>query len=108
MEEIRRNIEKYGANYINFNDDLTLSSLVQAERLADAILASGLKFDWSAAVRTDLFGKPNFSYERRLSDAKKLKESGCRTLSFSLEHANDEILKMMEKHVKKEYFSEQM
>ena len=108
VEEIRRNIEKYGATYINFNDDLTLSSLVQTERLADAILASGLKFDWSAAVRTDLFGKPNFSYERRLSVAKKLKESGCRTLSFSLEHANDEILKMMEKHVKKEYFSEQM
>ena len=26
---------------LNFNDDLTLASLIQAERLADAILASG-------------------------------------------------------------------
>jgi anaerobic magnesium-protoporphyrin IX monomethyl ester cyclase len=108
VEEIRHNIEKYGTNYLNFNDDLTLSSLVQAERLADAILASGLKFDWSASVRTDLLGKPNFSYKRRLGVAKKLKESGCKTLSFSLEHANDEILALMEKHVKKEYFSEQI
>ena len=108
IEEIRRNIEKYGANYINFNDDLTLSSLVQAERLADAILASGLKFNWNASVRTDLFGKPKFTYDKRLEVAKKLRDAGCRALNFSLESGNDEILEMMEKHVKKEYFAEQV
>jgi anaerobic magnesium-protoporphyrin IX monomethyl ester cyclase len=106
VEEIRRNIEQYGTNYINFNDDLTLASLVQAERLADCILASGLKFQWNASVRTDLFGKPKFSYKKRLEVAKKLRDSGCMALNFSLESANEEILEMMEKHVKKEYFAE--
>lgn len=108
IEEIRRNIDQYGANYINFNDDLTLASLIQAERLADGIIASGLKFRWSASVRTDLFGKPNYTYKKRLEVAKKLQASGCMTLSFSLESANDEILAMMKKHIKKEYFSEQI
>jgi len=108
VAEVRRNIEKYGATYINFNDDLTLASLVQAERLADGILASGLKFQWNASVRTDLFGKPNYPYEKRLEVAKKLKESGCMALNFSLESANEEILEMMKKYVKKEYFSEQI
>jgi len=106
VEEVRRNIDQYGATYINFNDDLTLASLIQAERLADGILASGLQFHWNASVRTDLFGKPNYSYEKRLGVAKKLRASGCMALNFSLESANEEILEMMKKHVKKEYFSE--
>ena len=50
-------INKFEENYINFNDDLTLSSLVQTARLADTIIASGLKFNWNASVRTDLFGR---------------------------------------------------
>ena len=108
LEEVRRNIEQYGATYINFNDDLTLASLVQAEKLADAILASGLKFHWNASVRTDLFGKPNYAYEKRLDIAKKLRASGCMALNFSLESANEEILEMMKKYVKREYFSEQI
>jgi anaerobic magnesium-protoporphyrin IX monomethyl ester cyclase len=108
VDEVRRNIEQYGVTYINFNDDLTLASLAQAESLADGILASGLKFQWNASVRTDLFGKPKYSYEKRLEVAKKLKASGCMALNFSLESANEEILEMMKKYVKKEYFSEQI
>ena len=108
VEEVQRNIAQYGATYINFNDDLTLASLVQAERLADTILASGLQFHWNASVRTDLFGKPKYSYEKRLEVAKKLRASGCKALNFSLESANEEILEMMKKYVKKEYFAEQI
>jgi len=106
--EIRRNIEKYGANYIEFWDDLSFASLPQAERMIDAILASGLKFKWSAAIRTDLFGKPKLPLERRLEVAKKMKRSGCGTVGFSLESGNKEILSMMNKHVEVEFFEEQI
>ena len=46
--EIKRNIQDYGCNYISFWDDLSFASLPQAERFADAIITSGLKFFWSA------------------------------------------------------------
>jgi anaerobic magnesium-protoporphyrin IX monomethyl ester cyclase len=108
LKEIRRNIEQYGANYINFWDDLSFGSLRQAERLADAIIASGLKFNWNAAVRVDLFGNPKHPYARRRAVAEKFKESGCLSLGFSLESGNQDILNMMNKRIDKEYFTDQV
>ncbi|MDT8384235.1 MAG: radical SAM protein [Gammaproteobacteria bacterium] len=108
LAEIRRNMERYGANYINFWDDLSFGSLPQAERMADAIIQSGLKFDWSAAVRTDLFGNPKHSYERRLAVARKMRESGCKAVGFSLESGNKNILDMMDKKINPDYFTNQI
>ena len=56
IKEIKRNIQLYDCNYISFWDDLSFASIPQAERFVDAIIASKLKFNWSAAVRVDLFG----------------------------------------------------
>jgi anaerobic magnesium-protoporphyrin IX monomethyl ester cyclase len=108
LTEIRRDIEVYGANYINFWDDLSFASLTQAERLADAIIASGLKFNWNAAVRVDLFGNPKHPYGRRVEVAEKFKAAGCLNLGFSLESGNQEILDMMEKRIEPQYFFEQI
>ena len=108
LAEIKRNIDVYGCNYISFWDDLSFASLAQAERFADAILASGLKFNWSAAVRVDLFGNPKHDLHRRLDVAKKFKASGCQSLGFSLESANSEILKMMNKRIEGQYFIDQV
>jgi anaerobic magnesium-protoporphyrin IX monomethyl ester cyclase len=108
LKEIKRNIEEYGATYFNFWDDLSFASLKQAEDMADAILDSGLKFNWNAAVRVDLFGNPRYSYEKRLAVAKKFKSSGCLNVGFSLESGNQEILDMMDKVIKVEYFAEQI
>jgi radical SAM superfamily enzyme YgiQ (UPF0313 family) len=107
MDEIRRNIDLYGVNFINFWDDLSFSSLKQVERLVDEVLKSGLKFYWNAAIRTDLFGNPKFSYEERLRIAMKMKDSGCVNVGYSLESGNQQILEMMNKKVKVEYFVEQ-
>ncbi len=106
--ELKRNLVDYNCNYITFWDDLSFASLPQAERFADAILASGLKFNWNAAVRVDLFGNPKHSRERRLAVAKKFKSAGCLDLGFSLESANKEILEMMNKRIEAEYFLEQV
>jgi radical SAM superfamily enzyme YgiQ (UPF0313 family) len=106
--ELKRNLNDYKCNYITFWDDLSFASLPQAERFADAILASGLKFNWNAAVRVDLFGNPKHSRERRLAVAKKFKKAGCLDLGFSLESANKEILDLMNKKIEAKYFLEQV
>lgn len=108
LAEIERNITEYGATYINFWDDLSFGSLRQAEMLADAILESGLQFNWNAAVRVDLFGNPKHTYERRLSVARKFREAGCLNLGFSLESGSQDILDMMNKRIQVEYFTEQI
>ncbi len=108
LEECGRNIDEFGANYLNFWDDLSFSSVNQAERFVDHILASDLKFTWSAAVRSDLFGNPKIDYGKRLRVAEKFKESGCASVGYSLESANAEILKMMNKKVQSHYFEEQV
>ncbi|MBJ89380.1 MAG: radical SAM protein [Woeseia sp.] len=106
--EIKRNIERYGANYINFWDDLSFGSLKQVERLADAIIDSGLKFNWNAAVRVDLFGNPKYPLAERKIVAKKVRESGCLALGFSLESGDPGILDMMEKKIEPQYFLDQV
>lgn len=108
LTEIKRNIEEYGANYINFWDDLSFGSLPQVERMMDKILESGLKFNWSAAIRTDLFGNPKHSYEKRFRIAKKMEQAGCKAVGFSLESGNKEILDMMDKKINPEYFTNQI
>ncbi|MBT3981963.1 MAG: B12-binding domain-containing radical SAM protein [Bacteriovoracaceae bacterium] len=108
MEEIKSHIDTYGANLFNFWDDLSFASLPQVEKMVDEILKSGLKFEWSAAIRTDLFGKEKVPYERKLEIAHKMRKSGCTAVGFSLESANKEILEMMNKKIEPEYFSEQI
>ena len=107
VSEIARNISQFKANYITFWDDLSFASLPQAERFADKLLDSGLRFNWNAAVRVDLFGNPKHSRSRRLEVAKKFKQAGCMDLGYSLESANEEILKMMNKRIRADYFLEQ-
>ena len=108
VDEIKRNMSLYEANYINFWDDLTFGSLRQAERFVDHLLAEDISINWNAAIRTDLFGDPKHSVEKRKSVAKKFRQAGCLNLGFSLESANEEILKLMEKGVRREYFLEQV
>ena len=107
VSEIQRNISQFDANYITFWDDLSFASLPQAERFADKLLDSGLRFNWNAAVRVDLFGNPKHPRSRRLEVAQKFKQAGCMDLGYSLESANEEILKMMNKRIRADYFLEQ-
>ena len=95
IEEIKRDIEKYNVNYINFWDDLSFASSVHVERLCDAIIESGLKFKWSASIRVDVFTRARLTRDESLKVAKKMKQSGCYSCGFSLESGNQEILEMM-------------
>ena len=99
LKEIQRNIEKYGATYINFWDDLSFASAHQVEKMCDEFLASGLKFKWLASVRVDLFSRANLSPDDALKVAEKMKEAGCYDVGFALESGNQEILEMMNKKI---------
>ncbi len=108
VEEVGVAIDTYGANYVNFWDDLTFYKLSQAEKVVDGLLASGHQFAWSAAVRTDLFGNPKIPYEKRLEVAHKFKQAGCVALGYSLESGNQQILELMNKRIRADWFAEQV
>lgn len=106
--EIRRNQSKYGANYINFWDDLTFHKLAPAEKFVDALAEADLGVHWTAAVRSDLFGRLDIPREDRMRVATKFRNAGAVVLGYSLESGNNEILEAMNKRVKAEYFGEQI
>lgn len=91
--EIRKLKEKYGINYINFWDELTFYSIKQCENFVDTLLKEDLKIYWTAGCRADLFKEKDFDL------AVKLRKSGCIGLGYSLESANKNILKAMNKNI---------
>lgn len=108
IAEIRRNQKKYGANYINFWDELTFHKIEPAERFIDAMIEADLGIHFTAAIRTDLLGRSEDPLEKREALARKMKKAGAIALGFSLESANEEILIAMNKRVTGDYFGEQV
>lgn len=101
ISEIKELQKRYGINYINFWDELTFLSLKQTNEMIDTILNSGLEFFWTGACRGDLFKI------RDISLLKKMKASGCIGLGYSLESANQGILKSMNKKLDPKNFVNQ-
>jgi anaerobic magnesium-protoporphyrin IX monomethyl ester cyclase len=106
--EISQLQQKYGANYIHFWDELSFHKVGPTEKFLDAFIAADLHVHWSAAVRTDLLGRPDVPLEERERVARKFEQAGCVVLGYSLESGSDEILEAMNKRVKSEYFGEQV
>ena len=108
LDEVERNMEKYGTTTISFWDDLSFAGLNQVETLCKRIIERKIEFRWSCATRTDLFGRPDRSKSKREDIAKLMKDAGCHSTGYALESGDEEILKMMNKKVNKEYFIEQV
>lgn len=106
--EIRHLQTKYGANYINFWDELSFHKIGPAEKFLDALEAADLNIHYTAAVRSDLFGRDEVSEEDRRRVAEKFARTGCMSLGFSLESGNDEILTAMNKRVRADFFRAQV
>jgi radical SAM superfamily enzyme YgiQ (UPF0313 family) len=106
--EIRRNQRKYGANYIHFWDELSFHKIGPAEKVLDALIEADLGVHWTAAVRSDLLGRPEIKPEDRRRVAQKFVDAGCLVLGYSLESGDDEILEAMNKRVNADYFREQV
>ncbi|MFH1894719.1 MAG: radical SAM protein [Patescibacteria group bacterium] len=101
VKEIKYLRKRYGVNYVQFSDELTLFSKNQVDRFAECFLKENLGIFWSADCRAGLFG------EEDLNLALKLRKSGCIELGYSLESADEEILKAMNKNITVQDFTVQ-
>lgn len=100
--EIKDMIAKYDLNYIQFWDELTFFSKKQINEFVDKVIAENVKFYWEGTCRADLFNG-----EDDLELMAKMKKAGCLAMSYSLESADSNILKAMNKHITTEQFSRQ-
>jgi|SRR5665213_1805388 len=106
--EIQRNQKKYGANYIEFWDELSFHKIGPTEKFLDKLIKADLGIHFNCAVRSDLFGRDDVPLEDRVRVAAKFKDAGAIALGFSLESGDDEILEAMNKRVKSSFFDEQV
>ncbi len=92
LAEIKELQKRYQINYIMFNDDLSFLTKKQVEEFVDKILAEKLQFFWIAICRANLFDSEN-----DLELLRKTKAAGCLGFGYSLESANKEIMRAMNK-----------
>jgi radical SAM superfamily enzyme YgiQ (UPF0313 family) len=88
IEEIRFLNKEYGINYISFQDDLLMTSVVRTQEISDAILSSGMKIKWACN------GRLNYCTTDLL---KLMKDSGCVFVNYGIESMDNEVLKNMKK-----------
>lgn len=101
INEIKRLHFKYGATYISFWDDLAFPNKSTVKKIISLILKLNFKFYWNAPIRGDLFNKNDIDL------LQEVKKSGCVDFGFSLENADDKILKAINKHLNIDQFIDQ-
>jgi len=89
VEEIKYLQNKYGTKTFNFVDSLMSPSF--AEKFSNLIIKNNIDIEWIILARFE----PNFS-EALLS---RMKESGCSTICWGLESANQRILEVINKNI---------
>jgi len=87
MAELRRYDPQ--RHYIFFYDDNFTADTGRAKELLRAMLAAGLKFQWSAQVRADV--------ARDIELVKLMKKAGCQIVFIGFESVNPQSLKAMKK-----------
>lgn len=99
--EIKSLKKKYNINYINFWDDMTFASKRYCYEFVRMLRDENINIFWNATTRGDFLS----SNDRDL--VRGMKKAGCVGLSYSLESANRDILKMMNKHFDPNRLSDQ-
>lgn len=94
MEEVRRLYYRYGANYINFWDELTFPNTISARNFLYEFQKLPFKIGWAANTRAGVFNKKDIGLLRAMHTF------GCTTLGASLESASPGILNSMSKGIK--------
>jgi len=88
IEEISLLKNKYGITYIDFADELLMSSAQRTASLCEAIIKAKLSIKW------DCNGRLNYA---RPDILKLMKESGCVFINYGIEAMDDLVLKKMNK-----------
>lgn len=96
VTEIKELKDRYGVNYIQLWNDLGFSNKHQMEKFCDRMIEEKLDIHWFSTVLPTLFNRVDPHND---VVARKMKESGCVHVGFSLESAVPEILKAMHKPI---------
>ena len=102
VSEMKQLKSNYAINYFMLWDDLTFFSKKHARSFTDFLLKEKLDTHWVGTIRGNLFQE-----DQDLDLLKKMRDSGCLDLGYSLESASDEILKAMKKNLSLEQFRKQ-
>lgn len=88
IEEIRVLQKKYSVSYIQFQDELFMSSRKRTIELCESFIRAGLKFRWFCNGRLN-FAKPDV--------LKLMKEAGCVFINYGIESLDEKALRVMNK-----------
>ncbi len=88
IEEIKVIQESYNISYIDFQDELFMSSEQRTFELCRSFIGSGLKFRWLCSGRLN-YAKPNV--------LKLMKEAGCVFINYGIESLDEKALRIMNK-----------
>jgi len=88
LEEITYLQKDYRINYIDFSDELLMSSKKRVVEICEAIMNSKLKFKWSCNGRLN-YATPDI--------LKLMKDTGCVYINYGIEAFDDNALKNMNK-----------
>ena len=91
VAELRELVERYDARYVGFVDDNFFVNERHMVELCGAIVASGLKFQWSAQGRADRIAR----YSERAME--RVRASGCDHIFFGAETGSENVLTLMRK-----------
>ncbi len=90
IEEIQILKKNYGISYIEFFDELLMSSAKRTVMLCEAFIKAKLNIEWSCN------GRLNFARPEVL---KIMKKAGCVFINYGIESMDDNMLKVMNKNL---------
>jgi len=90
VEEIQILKKDYGISYIEFFDELLMSSVKRTVMLCEAFIKAGLNIKWCCN------GRLNFARPEVL---KIMKKAGCVFINYGIESMDDGMLKVMNKNL---------
>jgi len=88
LEEIGILQKIYGITYIDFQDELLMSSVQRTINLCESFIKSKLKFNWFCNGRLN-YAKPDV--------LKLMKKAGCVFINYGIESLDEKILRVMNK-----------
>lgn len=88
VEEIHILQGKYGITYVNFQDELLMSSEQRTVELCESFIRAGLKFKWFCN------GRLNYA---KADVLKLMKDAGCVFINYGIESLDEKILRVMNK-----------
>lgn len=91
--EFVRLYEQFHATEISLWDELTFDTLKSTKIIVESLESLPFSVTWSASSRANLFDK------KSLPLAKRAYNAGCRSIGFSIENADPDILKAMNKKI---------